>query len=549
MPKIPQYFSDYTSPGISGSVPTPPNVVMPKIAPSVERSGGIGEGLFSLGQVLAKRAAEMREENEKAHATAIVADFKGFTRKEVLGAQEITGEAAISVGENKGVTFDYTQKLKEARDEFLGRFSGSPKLRNILTAALDSEIDGSLVQISNHENNQRHLYKTRAVDAIYNSAQVAIKSGGDVESAIKNVENAINVNFPGNDNLKLYYRSKLEEEGVIQKRKDDITNAIVDLKIKHAGDLVEALAEAESPEFIKKYGEEKQRIVVASLASAWRRSEDAYTVASNEIKGKALQKIMKDMPVTDEDVQGLRPADVAVVWSWQKSRTTELRQEARWEQQQKQIEAQEKRAVRAEERYEWAQRRQKLLDEKETAKSRSTEIMEDIVTRLSGGEEFGPFKLMEYTKTGLSTADKNKVEGYIKDIENQPAFKDGLKLINDFARNKGFSRNKNENSQAQVAVITQLRKEIYSGKLQGAEIPKRAEQILEPYKVSFISKFFNNIFSSPDIPEDVQERMDRFERGELLTGGGENTVIIDGKAYKDGDIITKNGKQFRVKVK
>jgi hypothetical protein len=53
--------------------------------------------------------------------------------------------------------------------------------------------------------------------------------------------------------------------------------------------------------------------------------------------------------------------------------------------------------------------------------------------------------------------------------------------------------------------------------------------------------------------------LDKEEKGILGTYQKNNTttvktdtpkmVTIDGKKYKDGDIVTKNGKQFKVKVK
>jgi len=268
----------------------------------------------------------------------------------------------------------------------------------------------------------------------------------------------------------------------VQKR-DEVTQTLIDLKTRYIDNneesaygkgILGALNEVESSDFMKAHGEEVTRIVQSSMITQWRRQEEAYKAASDEITGKLLVKI-ENGNVTKDDIfnSGLRTSDQARAFSWW---NTKLRSD------------------RGEMRASLAEGRAARMEQKQLTQEKSEAIAGSIYTKLANGDDVSVQDIYDQIPSGLLPTTARGIAGDLTKLQKDPAMKDAIKVIDAFAKARGFDSDATKNLVGRGNAINDLMTAQKEEKLTGKALIDRAEQIVTPMKSNWLKNVLNSMF-------------------------------------------------------
>ena len=317
------------------------------------------------------------------------------------------------------------------------------------------------------------------------------------------------------------------------RKKDEVTQALVDLKTRYIDNeeesqygkgILGALNEIESADFMAKHGEEQTRIIQSSMVTQWRRSEDAYKAGADEITGKLLSKI-ENGDITKDDIltSGLRTSDQARVISWW---NTDIRNK------------------RAEMRMQATEGRERRRELKQAIQEKSEAIAGTIYSSIANGDDVSIEDIYNQIPQGLNPTTARGIAGGLKKLQKDPSIKDAIKVIDTFAKARGFDSDPVKNVVARGNAINDLMTAQKDEGLTGKTLIDRAEQIVIPHKSSWIKGLLNSMFYTGGYLDKIGGNVPQ-----VATPAPVKTVTIDGKEYQDGDFITKDGRRYQVKVK
>lgn len=252
-----------------------------------------------------------------------------------------------------------------------------------------------------------------------------------------------------------------------------VTGLLVDLETKHATspdtvqNLVNALNEAESTEFLKTNGVEVQTAVMANITNKLRRQQQEISIKDNNLASTLNKRMVENTLTYDEIVNsGLSSAGQGVMFRNLRAYTNEQRSLAKQERSLNIAERQEQRIVKQE---------------------KSNEIYGQLLARIVSGEEVNPVQIIAQQQEGLLPADSNKLISDIEKIRNNPDLKAAYKVIDD------------KFLKVDPVKASQMKKDIYAANIQagvtGTALIERANTAVKSGKESVVSKLLNNAFN------------------------------------------------------
>lgn len=462
MPTIPQYISQRTAGDVGGGAYINPNAAAPVYEGLRQVAGGIDNAV----EVYLKH----RDETERALAYNELNNFHDQARDVVKRAKSLVAEAAVETENKPGVTVIADQEMDKIRQNIINNYTGSRKNKLLLDQALLSQKRSFYNEVFDHEIRQKGVLNARSLDASARTLISEIKLGNLTasEASVK-MNNQIDALYPDQklDSLKNDYFSKFNEQWESYRKDRKVTEAIVDLKVKYGDDIQAAIKEAESPEFISKHGEALQRTVVASLTTDWRRREDAYKLFANEKVGAASNKIYEGQAITDDDLEGLRETEIAVI---NRIKDYQVRQD------------------RADMRADTQEKRLKRQEEKIEAQEKSDELFSGVLERIVNGEYIDPIAdIYSLIPKGLLKNDRNELIR-IAGKSLDPNYKLGIDAI------KKSIFDPVERARAVKDFYEQVRIE----NAHGDRIIGIAENIIKPKKEGIVKRFLDYFFSNDE---------------------------------------------------
>jgi hypothetical protein len=323
----------------------------------------------------------------------------------------------------------------------------------------------------------------------------------------------------------------------------ETTSVYMKVMAEAGGKPEKAQAIISSPDAIKKYGitiETKDK-VLASIERDRVVTERAYEAFAKEKVGELSNKIYKNLDVTDSEMEGLRGPDKATV---ERIRDYQIRQNRA-----------ELREKAAEARRERAEDRQRRLDERIAKQDKSAAIAGEILAKINENEPIDVRKdIYARIPDGLMWDDVTRLTSAMSKVQKDPRYILGFEVL------KNAKRDRIIDAATYGKLQLEFRETVARDELHGNEIIDLAERLINPQKENAIKAWLNNLFSS--MPSDTQPT-DFTELNMIGPPTQESaesapvksaetvvkTVTIDGKEYKDGDEIVKDGKRYRVRVR
>jgi hypothetical protein len=394
--------------------------------------------------------------------------------------------------------------------------AGTSEERTAIQGRIEGNILGKVKEgVYTTEQGQILIYHLAEQIAIEHVSQVGLESP---EKALE----LLNNKSKGSETYAInpIKRNELIAKFDKTKNNQEVTRLLVDLETRNATttdpvkNLVGALNEAESTEFLKAHGVEKQTSVITSITNKLRRKQQGIVINDSSIVGK-LNKKLVDNTLTDQDIidSGLSPAAQGNMLRSLRSYTAEQRAEAR--------------NVAFE-------NRQKLQDIKIAKQEKSDEISGKLLAQIINGGDVNPLTIIAEQPNGLLPADANKLISNYEKIRNNPDLKAAYKVVDD------------KFSKVDPVKASQLKNEIYRANLEegltGTPLIQRATTMIEGAKSNKVKDMLMNIWTKANEIKTPEEML----RGDKTAPV--KTVTIDGKQYKDGDVVEKDGKKFKVRV-
>jgi hypothetical protein len=253
-----------------------------------------------------------------------------------------------------------------------------------------------------------------------------------------------------------------------------VTGLLVDLETKHATspdtvqNLVNALNEAESTEFLKTNGVEVQTAVMANITNKLRRQQQEISIKDNNLASTLNKRMVENTLTYDEIVNsGLSSAGQGVMFRNLRAYTNEQRSLAKQERSLNIAERQEQRIAKQE---------------------KSNEIYGQLLARIVSGEEVNPVQIIAQQQEGLLPADSNKLISDIEKIRNNPDLKAAYKVIDD------------KFLKVDPVKASQMKKDIYAANIQagvtGTALIERANTAVKAGKENKVKEFIMNVFGA-----------------------------------------------------
>jgi len=322
------------------------------------------------------------------------------------------------------------------------------------------------------------------------------------------------------------------KKGIEQKEKNlAITASLVDLKTRYmetpgykseyGEGITGAINEVESAKYLKENGEDKQRVVLSSLIQQQARRDREYKDYSDKKVGTASVKIYNKETLSSGDIEGLEPPELALIEKIKDYQTRQDRADVRFNES-------EKRAIESEKRAGRVEKRNQRYEEKIATQDRSSEIAGEIRAKILSNQAIDITndiykKVGDGKDQGLLIQDANQLNSMLSKVQKDPKYKLGTDVINMALKFDPVKKGQ---------MLLDFYEKVNAEQATGKRIIDIANEMVNPVKESQIKKWILGLYDSwtgDKVPE--------------------KTVTIDGKQYKDGDIVTKDGKSFRVKVK
>lgn len=305
MPKIPQYVRQESIPAVAGNVMADPEAMSrPDLA-----LAAVGK---KVGDEYTDLFAQMQAKIDAAEVLKSLDDFRNEQRNYIREQRNIVGKNVIDVSnftqseadKGKDLTTRATEWHTKLADTYANNLQ-SDSQKDLFLGAVRSEIDQGLNSIASHQATQTRQFFVDQIDYTIDTAIKDIQenpSEDAVNRAKLRVATAVQALYPGQnvDEYKLHALNRIDTATKAIRENNIITQEIVGLKTKYAAQfpddpqkaLISAINEAESPEFIKRVGADKQQHIVASLSNAAVQEDRAYIINSRKVKDDFANRLL-----------------------------------------------------------------------------------------------------------------------------------------------------------------------------------------------------------------------------------------------------------------
>lgn len=513
MPGIPEYISNVAPIASAGGVMSPYKEAPPMTPINAESEKymairQLGKEVGNVGEDLLRVKAYEDNHNEEIIAHKTVNDFDLDT----------LGELNLLKQNNRGKDAMLPEFLDEAKDLFDTKIQETMegvKLSPVNTEAVKVSLDKikfkGLHDIIQYQENQRHEVENDIILTDYMRAEQAIKDGADPQKIIASHMAMVEMTQPGNTERAKLNAQRLSVYAVEASKRSKETDIILGLTDKHKDNVEEMLKEVESSEFLKKYGIEIQHDVRADITAREVIKERQYKQFAEQKVGAAAVKIYNNQRITFDDTAGLRPAELADIEKIKDYQFRQNRSELRITKQENKIEKIEK----------------------------SNTIAGEIQAKILNGEEVDRLEIYKRVPLGLDINEANKLVLMADKISGDPKYKDGIAIIKTAFKNGVLEADDYKTTMDKF-------KSQVDAEGGAANVVKIANDLVNPKKQNAVKEWLNNVFSYMGETADIN--INRI-KGNNQGNKQAKTVTIDGKRYKDGDVIKKDGKSYRVTVK
>lgn len=254
----------------------------------------------------------------------------------------------------------------------------------------------------------------------------------------------------------------------------EVTRLLVDLEVKHAitndpvKNLVSALNEAESTEFLQANGVEKQTAVMNNITNKLRRQQQEIAINDDNAIGQLNQQMVANK-LTDRDIMksGLSPKGQGIMMRSLRSYVSEQRAEARSTSQESRLNRQESRIVKQE---------------------KSDAISGTILSQIINGGDIAITDIIAKQQEGLLPADANKLITNYNQVRNNPDLKAAYKVVDD------------KFSKVDPVKASQMKSDIYRANieegLKGTELVQRATTMIDGAKSNKVKELLINVWDT-----------------------------------------------------
>lgn len=512
MAKIPEYISNVVPIASAGGVMTPYKDAPPMTPINAESEkfaaiGKLGKEIGNLGEDLLRVKAYEDNHNEEIIAHKTVNDFNIKLLEELeLHKQNNRGYAMLPefLDEAKQLIDNNIQTTME-------NIRLSPTNTEVVRKSLDQIKLNNLHNIIQYQANQRHEVEGEIILTDYLKAEQDIKNGADPTATIAKHMAMVELTQPGNVELAKLNAQKLSIYAVEATKNAKETDIILGLTEQHKGNIDAMLKEVESPEFLKKHGKEIQQDIRADVTSRAVIQERQYKQFAEQKVGAAAVKIYNNQKITLDDTAGLRPSEIADIERIRDYQIRQNRAELRFEKQENKIIAAEKNDT----------------------------ISGEIQARILNGEEVDRLEIYKKVPMGLNINEANRLILMADKINGDPKYKDGIAIIRNAFKNGVLKADDYKDT------MDKFKAQVDAGGT-SANAVKIADDLVHPKKQNAVQEWLKEAFSY--MGETAGININRISGNEPMNRAVK-TVTIDGKKYKNGDIIKKDGKSYKVTVK
>jgi DNA-binding transcriptional ArsR family regulator len=505
---ITQYFSNVAPIASAGGVMTPYREAPPMTPINIESDkfaamGKLGKAFENIGEDFLKIKALEDDHNEKIIGNKVVNDAN-LKMIEALNLHQQNNRGTNAM--LPGFVDEAKQIIEENNRVALEGVKGLSKTnQDAVSIALSKLTQNGLLTAIEYQKNQRHRVEDEIVLTDYLKTEQAIKNGADPTTAIANHMKVVERTKPGDTELAKLNAQRLSIYAVEAETNIKETNIILDLQKRHKGDIDAIIKEVESPEFLEKHGKKIQQDIRADVTSRAVIQERQYKQYAEQKVGAAAVKIYKGKKITLDDTKGLRPSELADI---EKIQDYQIRQN------------------RAE--YRFANQEARLL-----AVEKSNRIAGEIQAKILNGDEIDRLEIYKQVPNGLDIIQANTLVAMADKVNGDPKYKDGMALIKTAFKNGVIKAD-------DYKATTDKFKQMVDAAGADANAVKIANDLINPKKPNAIAEWLDGAmrYMGENYNAKFNKDMPQVK-----------TITIDGKKYKDGDIIKKDGKSYRVRVK
>lgn len=505
--EIVEYTSNIAPVASAGGVMTPYREAPPmaNINQANEMWGAVskfGKAVENVGEDLQKIKAYEDNHNEEIIAHKAVNDYHlKMTETLELHKQNNRGVNAMLpefVDETKQILDDQIASSMETVSKL------SPKNMEAARKAFDQIKLNGLHNAIQYQTNQRHEVEKEIILTDFLKSESLIKQGVDPTTVIANHMKMVEQTSPGDTTQAQLNAQKLSMYAVEATKDKKETEIILNLNDKHNGNIDEMLKEVESAGFLKQHSKQTQHAIRADIIARGAIQEQQYNKFAVQVVGNASIKILNNQKLTIDDTNGLRPQELATL---EKIKDYQTRQNK--------VEASNRKT-----------------EARLAAAEKSSTISADIQMKILNNDYMDRLDIYNEVPKGLNIEEANRLVAMHEKILNDPKYKPGLDLIK-----KAF-KNNIVKPVDQKALMDNYYKQVNAAG-QAANPADIAQKLIKPETQSWISKALDYV-SDPaknfPILSDQKTKV--------------KTVTIDGRVYKDGDLITnKDGSKGIVRVK
>lgn len=478
---------------------------------------------------------------------AALTDIGEYAQKIQIHNEEIIGRKTIDdfnlrmvenlndhKNKNRGTQAMRPEFIDEAKQMYDDEIQSTLGSIGKLSPRVYEAVSRSLAQIKlqgikttfDYQTYERHKVEKEIIDTDFLTAKGKIKGGGDAAQIIANHKASILRTSPGNTALAERHAAELSIYAAEATKNAKETEILLELHGKHNGDLEKILKEVETKEFLEKHGKEIRQDIRYEISAQLNIQEQQYNKFATQKVGAVSVKIMNGLPITIDDTAGLRSEELATIEKIRDYQTRQNRAESR------------------------AQKQQEAFDRAQKSNMISGEIEAAI---LSNSNEYSD-RLSIYKKVpeGLDILEANRLVAMAEKIFGDPKYKDGIEIIKKAFKDGAIKPEEYKD------IVDTFRAQVDAAGI-NANAVKIANDLMNPKKTRKIGELLDAVRERlSGLRPDSEYEASVLNQYTVDLQGGQSTkdvssqpkmVTIDGKKYKDGDIIVRNGKKFRVTIK
>lgn len=498
MPQIPIAISERSIPGSTGLAQ------MPMSSPVGEAIQRAGAQVTKMSDQFAQVEKQIQRAQQNVEASQhenqlkdwAVQSLDGYRGRTDYAQFEEDGEKQIeSVRSSFGKIQDpLVRKAVEASAESV--FHGFRKaliakraavITDVGKASLDQNLQNDAQEWLVSTPEERSMLRDRMEARIMAQSDAGILSQSEAVNMIQGIDSKLEeaevrglINTDANLALKRLAAGKYKniapdrlemfaEKAETKAKSQGVTALLTDLKIQFPN-VEERLKHIESVDFLKtlgKGGAEIQNTLLSYTLREWKIQDEIYNKFAGEKLGVASQKIYTNQKILDEDIEGLKPKELATI---EKIKDYQLRQD------------------RADAMAERRDQREAALDRKRQELEISNGIAGQIISKIIGGD---PIDLNRdiYSKIpeGLQFEQAGRLATMAGKLTD-PGYKLGMNVI------KKVVLDPAEQGRAILDFQTQVEAE----GAKGEKIVAIAESIAKPKRQGKIAAWFNNAFKEKE---------------------------------------------------